>query len=143
MSGCQEDVGIEPSEQLDFLPDGDVNGGSMGSSGLTSSICLRNNHHALPLLFRIQTTSPLQYRVRPSHGRIVPGDRVNVLVVRIGAPPPVHAASGPKGSLAHLPADKFLVKFGFLDGSHHASSEPSDDDFSKLVCPPMCVLISP
>lgn len=41
---------------------------------------LTNKHPTHDMLFRIQTTSPLSYRVRPSHGRIALGESMEVHV---------------------------------------------------------------
>ena len=38
-----------------------------------SSLTLKNVE-TFAVLFKIQTTSPLHYRVKPSHGRIEPGE---------------------------------------------------------------------
>lgn len=56
------------------------------------------------VLFRIQTTSPLSYRVRPSHGRIEPGETQEVHIVMM---------SESKKN------DKFLVNFA-------ATTEPAN-----------------
>ena len=48
------------------------------------------------VLFRVQTTSPATYRVRPSHGRIAAGGQTEVQVVMVSDP---------------VKVDKFLVKW--------------------------------
>lgn len=48
------------------------------------------------MLFRVQTTSPTVYRVRPSHGRIPANSHLDVQVVMVSDP---------------VKADKFLVKW--------------------------------
>lgn len=42
------------------------------------TITITNKSTTDALLFRIQTTSPLSYRVRPSHGRIGPSESIDI-----------------------------------------------------------------
>ena len=97
---------IEPHEELLFQP---TNDGS-GASNLSATISLKNSD-TMPILFRIQTTSPLVYRVKPSHGWVLPSSSVSVLVVHVGAST-ITTTSGDGGAAALSKVDKFLVKFG-------------------------------
>lgn len=45
-----------------------------GSSSLSQATFTIQNVFDGPVLFKIQTTSPLHYRVKPSHGRIEVGE---------------------------------------------------------------------
>lgn len=55
------------------------NGGSPVHStshtfGLSQALFSMKNVSKVAVLFKIQTTSPVNYRVKPSHGRIEPGE---------------------------------------------------------------------
>lgn len=63
---------------------------------LTVTLRLSNTSSTEDVLFRIQTTSPAIYRVRPSHGRVATGSTLDVQVVMVTEP---------------VKADKFLVKY--------------------------------
>lgn len=63
---------------------------------VTTTLRLTNTSRALDVLFRVQTTSPTVYRVRPSHGRIPANSHLDVQVVMVSDP---------------VKADKFLVKW--------------------------------
>lgn len=75
-----------------------------GTTGLGATINISNASlgDTQAILFRVQTTSPLSYRVRPSHGRIPPGGSVAVHIAL--------AVDSKK-------ADKFLVKWVAVDAS--------------------------
>lgn len=68
----------------------------VGEAPLTVTLCLHNTSSIDDVLFRIQTTSPTIYRVRPSHGRISAMSSTETQVVMVGEP---------------VKADKFLVKY--------------------------------
>ena len=68
----------------------------VGEAPLTVTLCLHNTSSTDDVLFRIQTTSPTIYRVRPSHGRISAMSSTETQVVMVGEP---------------VKADKFLVKY--------------------------------
>lgn len=65
------------------------------------------------ILFRVQTTAPLTYRVKPSHGRIPAGETAIVQVVMVADSTKV---------------DKFLIKYAPID-----PSVSSDGNFIDLV----------
>ena len=70
------------------------------------------------VLFRVQTTAPLTYRVKPSHGRIAVGETAVVQVVMVAESNKV---------------DKFLIKYAPID-----PNVPADGSFIELVrtrCP--------
>lgn len=77
---------------------------------LTCTLKLTNSSGALDCLFRIQTTSPSTYRVRPSHGRIAAGATQDVQIVMVTDP---------------VKSDKFLIKYVTVSRSLPVS------DFSK------------
>jgi hypothetical protein len=68
-----------------------------------SRFTMRNLLADAPVLFRIQTTSPYSFRVRPSHGRIEAGQVAEVTVLML-------AESSKK-------VDKFQINFAPLRGS--------------------------
>lgn len=80
---------FEPETQIIF----DKKGGELP---IHTTLRLANNSKALDVLFRVQTTSPSTYRVRPSHGRIAAGSQVEIQVMMVTEP---------------IRADKFLVKY--------------------------------
>lgn len=69
-------VSFTPASELLFVKkeDGDY---------ASTTLKIQNKSQKEALLFRIQTTSPLAYRVRPSHGRIGPEEGVDVTVVMV------------------------------------------------------------
>lgn len=73
------------------------------------TINIRNTLPSSDLLFRVQTTSPLSYRVKPSHGRIPVGESVDIQVIMV--------ADSKK-------ADKFLIRCAPVD--HEATGEFAD-----------------
>lgn len=87
------------------------------------TLTLHNKSSSAALLFRIQTTSPLSYRVKPSHGRIGPGSSVTIafIMVSVSAKP-----------------DKFLIKYVLLDesqpnGEQNGESGDSIEQFAAKV----------
>lgn len=61
-----------------------------------ATLRLTNTSQAVDVLYRVQTTSPAIYRVRPSHGRIPAGGANELQVVMVMDP---------------VKADKFLIKY--------------------------------
>ena len=49
-----------------------------GSSALAQALFTMKNVSNTAVLFKVQTTSPLHYRVKPSHGRIETGETKEV-----------------------------------------------------------------
>lgn len=84
-----------------------VHVGTTEETPTSTTLSLSNTSKALDVLYRIQTTSPATYRVRPSHGRIATGGRVDVQIVMVTEP---------------VKADKFLVKYVTV-----AHSLPAED----------------
>jgi hypothetical protein len=82
-----------------------------GEVPLHSTLRLSNDSTDSDILFRVQTTSPATYRVRPSHGRIASGGQIEIQVVMVSDP---------------VKADKFLVKFVTIP---HTAEQ---DDFMKM-----------
>ncbi len=70
--------------------------GSLESNPVQDVLKITNLLSDQDILFRVQTTSPLTYRVKPSNGRISAGETVSVQVVMI--------AESTK-------PDKFLIKY--------------------------------
>lgn len=67
-----------------------------GELPVHAALRLTNNSTQEDVLYRVQTTSPATYRVRPSHGRISVGKHVDIQVMMVTDP---------------VRADKFLVKY--------------------------------
>ena len=116
---------VEPMEVLSLLPD-------PSSPNLNATITLRNPHPS-PVLFRIQTTSPLSYRVKPSHGWVLSGAVQSVTVLHVGQANPASSSSnGASGGKT----DKFLIKFGAI-GEKEAlpdrDSPQASEKFTQLV----------
>ncbi|KAL7419962.1 phosphatidylinositol-binding protein scs2 [Cryptotrichosporon argae] len=65
-----------------------------------------HNPHASPVAFKVKTTAPKQYCVRPNSGRVEPGETVivEVLLQPLAVDPPPHAKC----------KDKFLVQSAFI-----------------------------
>lgn len=114
---------VEPSEVLPLIADG-------SSSNLNATITLRNTHIA-PMLFRIQTTSPLSYRVKPSHGWVLSGSIQTVTVLHVG-----QANASSTASVNGGKTDKFLIKYGAADQSEvlpERDSPQASEKFTQLV----------
>jgi len=82
---------------------------------LTGKVCLTNTS-GKPLGYKIKTTSPEKYRVRPSTGSISPGQSVTV---------EIHV-SGQKEQVASLSRDKFLVTAVLLDREDIPAAQLAD-----------------
>lgn len=112
---------IDPVEALALVNDG----GSLGAS-----ITLRNPHSA-PILFRIQTTSPLTYRVKPSHGWVLPKSQQAITVLHVGQ-------RGSTGSIGGGgKTDKFLIKYGAVGEEREElpdrDSPQASEAFTQMV----------
>lgn len=99
-----------------------------GTTGLAANITIKNGNDAGIVLFRVQTTSPLSYRVKPSHGRVDAKQSIDVHVsLAVEPPAPDPTAPGTKK------VDKFLVKWVYLDAEQTANL-PADlsDSFNDV-----------
>ncbi|EIW67846.1 hypothetical protein TREMEDRAFT_44861 [Tremella mesenterica DSM 1558] len=101
-------VEISPANQLGF------------PRPLTTTVkrsILLHNPHSAPVAFKVKTTAPKQYCVRPNSGRIEPGENVEVQVLLQPLPvePPPHAKC----------KDKFLVQSAYIapDSEMHSLAE--------------------
>ena len=109
---------IEPKKHLHFsqeLINGSSSSLNASQQNYTSTITLKNNSEK-SILFRIQTTSPMIYRVRPSHGKLTPHSSLTITVLHIGSTLPRETGK----------VDKFLIKYG--------STILPEPDFNTLVC---------
>ncbi|WOO79643.1 putative protein [Vanrija pseudolonga] len=75
-----------------------------------------HNPHSSPVAFKVKTTAPKQYCVRPNQGRVEPGENVEVQIVLqpLPADPPPHAKC----------KDKFLVQSAFISPDEEMHSLP-------------------
>ncbi|TXT06031.1 hypothetical protein VHUM_03504 [Vanrija humicola] len=75
-----------------------------------------HNPHSSPVAFKVKTTAPKQYCVRPNQGRVEPGENVEVQIVLqpLPADPPPHAKC----------KDKFLVQSAFISPDEELHSLP-------------------
>ena len=66
---------------------------------------IHNPNHQ-PVAFKVKTTAPKQYCVRPNSGRVEPGETIEILVLLqpLAQEPPPHAKC----------KDKFLVQSAFI-----------------------------
>ncbi|ODN75845.1 hypothetical protein L202_05838 [Cryptococcus amylolentus CBS 6039] len=80
-------------------------------TAITKRTLYIHNPHSYPVAFKVKTTAPKQYSVRPYSGRIEPGDSVdvNIMLQPMAEEPPAHAKC----------KDKFLVQSAFI----HADDE--------------------
>ncbi|KAK4047112.1 phosphatidylinositol-binding protein scs2 [Microbotryomycetes sp. JL221] len=106
-------VSLSPSSQLGFprtllaLP---VNNGNNGPlTQLVKKTLSVTNSNQQPVAYKVKTTAPKQYCVRPNSGRIEPGETVEVQVLL--QPMKEEPAPGTKCR------DKFLVQSVIIDGS--------------------------
>lgn len=83
------------------------------ASQVKESLVVRNPHNR-PVAFKIKTTAPKQYCVRPNSGRIEPGQEVEVQVLlqAMKEEPPVDFKC----------RDKFLVQSTIIAPEHESSS---------------------
>ncbi|CAK9786241.1 VAMP-associated protein [Cutaneotrichosporon oleaginosum] len=77
---------------------------------------LIHNPNPQPVAFKVKTTAPKQYCVRPNQGRVEPGENVEVQIVlqALSADPPPHAKC----------KDKFLVQSAFIPPDEEMHSLP-------------------
>ncbi|BEJ04709.1 hypothetical protein CcaverHIS641_0205260 [Cutaneotrichosporon cavernicola] len=77
---------------------------------------LIHNPNSQPVAFKVKTTAPKQYCVRPNQGRVEPGENVEVQIVlqALAADPPPHAKC----------KDKFLVQSAFIPPDEEMHSLP-------------------
>lgn len=114
---ADEYASFEPSTQLTFQHKDSYTSSSAPQSPnadhlfTSPTISIKNKSDSQALLYRIQTTSPQYYRVRPSHGRLAPLETVDVHVVML--------ADSKK-------SDKFLIKCAPVD-------PVQTGDFQELV----------
>ncbi|EKD01418.1 hypothetical protein A1Q2_04260 [Trichosporon asahii var. asahii CBS 8904] len=75
-----------------------------------------HNPHSSPVAFKVKTTAPKQYCVRPNQGRVEPGENLEVQIVLQPLPqdPPPHAKC----------KDKFLVQSAFIPADEEMRSLP-------------------
>ncbi|ODN96998.1 hypothetical protein I350_07976 [Cryptococcus amylolentus CBS 6273] len=95
-------VELSPATQLGF---------PRPFTAITKRTLYIHNPHSYPVAFKVKTTAPKQYSVRPNSGRIEPGDSVdvNIMLQPMAEEPPAHAKC----------KDKFLVQSAFI----HADDE--------------------
>ncbi|WVQ76443.1 hypothetical protein IAR50_006110 [Cryptococcus sp. DSM 104548] len=95
-------VELSPATQLGF---------PRPFTSITKRTLYIHNPHSYPVAFKVKTTAPKQYSVRPNSGRIEPGDSVDVHIMLqpMAEEPPAHAKC----------KDKFLVQSAFI----HADDE--------------------
>ncbi|TYJ52320.1 hypothetical protein B9479_007078 [Cryptococcus floricola] len=95
-------VELSPATQLGF---------PRPFTAITKRTLYIHNPHSYPVAFKVKTTAPKQYSVRPNSGRIEPGDSVDVHIMLqpMAEEPPAHAKC----------KDKFLVQSAFI----HADDE--------------------
>ncbi|GMK54234.1 hypothetical protein CspeluHIS016_0108200 [Cutaneotrichosporon spelunceum] len=77
---------------------------------------LIHNPNPQPVAFKVKTTAPKQYCVRPNQGRVDPGESIEVQIVLqpLAADPPPHAKC----------KDKFLVQSAFIPPDEEMHSLP-------------------
>ncbi|KAI8343308.1 PapD-like protein [Chlamydoabsidia padenii] len=105
---------IEPSDLLTF---------KRPLTHVTKEILLVSNPHPEPVIFKVKTTAPKQYCVRPNAGRIEGNGQVEVQVILqpFNAEPPLDFKC----------KDKFLVQSAKID-SHGYDSTPVTDLWSRI-----------
>lgn len=80
---------------------------------MKESIVVRNPNNR-PVAFKVKTTAPKQYCVRPNSGRIEPGQEVEVHVVL--------QAMKEEPPMDHKCRDKFLFQSTIISAEHESSS---------------------
>ncbi|KAK4686107.1 hypothetical protein P7C73_g4023, partial [Tremellales sp. Uapishka_1] len=90
-------VVLNPSSQLGF---------NRPLTNLSKKSLSIHNPNSHPIAFKVKTTAPKQYCVRPNSGRVEPGETVDVQVLLqpLAADPPPHAKC----------KDKFLVQSAYI-----------------------------
>lgn len=83
-----------------------------GSVGDYASAWLRlSSASAKPVAFKVKTTKPSRYCVRPNHGVVLPnGGVVDVEVICLEPPPPTAGAAAAGGAPVVVCRDKFLIQ---------------------------------
>lgn len=110
------------------------------TSMVKESLFLYNPHQS-PIIFKIKTTAPKQYCVRPNSGRIEAGQEIEVLVLlqALKEEPP----------LDYKCKDKFLIQSIILDDKDISDSQsmlslfdsvPKEDIYEKKI---KCVFLNP
>ncbi|OSX70075.1 hypothetical protein BU14_0930s0007 [Porphyra umbilicalis] len=81
-----------------------------GGAGDYASAWLRlGSASAEPVAFKVKTTKPSRYCVRPNHGVVLPGGGVDVEVICLEPPPPSPGTAG-SASPVVICRDKFLIQ---------------------------------
>lgn len=75
MSVVSNAILLEPSDTLSFLLS------SISNDNTQSTLRIISNESTAPMLFKVKTTRPLRYLVRPNQGIIQPGETALVIVV--------------------------------------------------------------
>ncbi|RZB40385.1 motile sperm domain-containing protein 2, partial [Asbolus verrucosus] len=90
-------LSVQPSNIITFIKEG---------GELVSTLELQNTDSSIILSFKLKTTSPEKFRVRPSVGCLIPGARATV-----------HVTLLPGFQLGGLSRDKFLVMSTVIEAS--------------------------